>query len=133
MNKKFPCGCGTEKHETIKDKLKNSAYYRENVNKISKIFDLLGEPNRMKIMLALLEGELCVYHLCEITGGSQSAVSQHLRKLKDERIVKSRREGNLILYSVADEHVSLIIKTALEHLKCFSCETGGCEKCPLAD
>ena len=85
------CTCGTEKHENIKKKLSESSTYRENVSRAAKIFALLGEPNRMKIMLALMEGELCVYHLCEITGGSQSAVSQHLRKLKDEKIVKSRR------------------------------------------
>lgn len=126
------CICGTEKHESIKKRLRESGTYQENVERISRIFALLGEPNRMKIMLALIEGELCVYHLCEITGGKQSAISQHLRKLKDERIVKSRREGNQILYSVADEHVLLIIKTALDHLKCFHCEKGGCEECPLA-
>lgn len=126
------CLCGTEKHESIKNRLRESSTYRENVDKVSRVFALLGEPNRMKIMLALLEGELCVYHLCEITGGSQSAISQHLRKLKDERIVKSRREANQILYSVADEHVSLIIKTALEHLKCFNCDKEDCEKCPLS-
>ncbi|MDY6368090.1 MAG: ArsR family transcriptional regulator, partial [Clostridia bacterium] len=66
----------------------------------------------------------------EITGGKQSAISQHLRKLKDEHIVKSRREANQILYSIADEHVSLIIRTALDHLKCFHCENDGCSKCP---
>ena len=126
------CLCGTEKHEIIKKRLRESEIYRENVEKASRIFALLGDPNRMKIMLALLEGELCVYHLCEITGGSQSATSQHLRKLKDEHIVKSRRDANQILYSVADEHVSLIIKTALEHLKCFNCEKEACKKCPLA-
>lgn len=124
--------CETVKHESIKNRLRNSGTYSENVEKASKIFALLGDPNRMKIMLALLEGELCVYHLCEITGGSQSATSQHLRKLKDERMVKSRREANQILYSIADDHVSLIIKTALEHLKCFSCDKEGCNKCPLA-
>ena len=127
------CGCGNEKHENIKTRLRDSENYRENIEKASRIFALLGEPNRMKIMLALLEGELCVYHLCEITGGSQSAISQHLRKLKDERIVKCRREANQILYSVADEHVSLIIKTAIEHLNCFNCDKNGCDKCPLAD
>ena len=126
------CTCGTEKHESIKNRLKESETYQENVERVSRIFALLGEPNRMKIMLALMEGELCVYHLCEITGGKQSAISQHLRKLKDERIVKTRREANQILYSVADEHVSLIIKTALDHLKCFHCDKDGCGKCPLA-
>lgn len=124
------CNCGNERHEIVKGKLLNSAKYLDDIVKASKIFSLLGEPTRMKIMLALMEGELCVYRLCEITGGGQSATSQHLRKLKDEHIVKSRREANQILYSVADEHVALIISTAFEHLHCFNCDKKGCDKCP---
>lgn len=80
---------------------------------------MLGEPNRMKIILALMEGELCVYHICEIVGGKQSAVSQHLRKLKDNHIVKSRKDGTQVLYSIADEHIYSIVKSALEHTHCF--------------
>ena len=124
------CNCGNLRHETVKEKLLNSEKYVADIETASKIFALLGEPSRMKIMLALMEGELCVYKLLEITGGGQSATSQHLRKLKDEHIVKSRREGNQILYSVADEHVALIIKTAFEHLRCFSCDKKACSECP---
>ena len=65
-----------------------------------------------------MEGELCVYHICEITGGKQSATSQHLKKLKDNFIVKSRKEANQVLYSIADEHVKFIVKTAIEHKDC---------------
>lgn len=78
---------------------------------------MLGEPSRMKIILALMEGELCVYHICEITGGKQSAVSQHLRKLKDNRLIKSRKVATQVLYSIDDEHVYSIVKIALEHAK----------------
>nr|MBO4517330.1 winged helix-turn-helix transcriptional regulator [Clostridia bacterium] len=111
--------CFTEKHENIKLKLANSEEYIGGVESASKIFAMLGEPVRMKIILALMEGELCVYHICEITGGKQSAISQHLRKLKDSHIVKARKDGNQVLYSIADDHIFSIVKTALEHSKCL--------------
>ena len=111
--------CFTDKHEKIRKKLSNSEKFLSGVEEASKIFAMLGEPVRMKIILALMEGELCVYHICEITGGKQSAISQHLRKLKDSKIVKSRKEANQVLYSICDEHIFTIVKTALEHSKCL--------------
>ena len=102
----------------IREKLNTSQEYIENVEKVSKIFSLLGESARMKILLSLMEGELCVYHICEITGAKQSATSQHLRKLKDNGIIKCRKEANQVLYSLKDEHVKMIIQTALVHKDC---------------
>ena len=110
--------CNHEKHLEIKNKFKNSEEYRLAVEHASNIFSLLGEVNRMKILLALMEGELCVCHICEITGAKQSATSQHLRKLKDNNIVKCRKEANQVLYSISDKHIYDIIKTALEHKDC---------------
>lgn len=112
------CICDTDKHESIRKKLSKSKDYLESVKNASNIFSLLGEPSRMKIILALMEGELCVYHICEITGAKQSITSQHLRKLKDNHIVKARKDANQVLYSIADEHIVTIIKTALEHKNC---------------
>lgn len=111
--------CYSEKHNEIRQKLADSEKFLSGVENVSKIFAMLGEPNRMKIILALMEGELCVYHICEITGGKQSATSQHLRKLKDTHIVKSRKEANQVLYSICDEHIYTIVKMALEHSKCL--------------
>ena len=111
--------CFTDKHEKIRQKLLNSDKFLDGVEEASKIFAMLGEPVRMKIILALMEGELCVYHICEITGGKQSAISQHLRKLKDSKIVKARKEANQVLYSICDEHIFTIVNTALEHSKCL--------------
>ncbi len=110
--------CYTHKHEIIKEKLNNSSDYKTAVEDMSNMFSLLGEETRMKILLALMEGELCVYHICEITGGKQSAISQHLRKLKDNHIIKSRKEANQVLYSINDEHIVKIIDMALEHRNC---------------
>ncbi len=111
--------CIIKNHDKIREKLKNSQEYSKNVENISQIFSLLGDASRMKIVLALMEGELCVYHICDITGGKQSATSQHLRKLKDGNIVKCRKESNQVLYSLSDEHVKKIVELALEHRNCI--------------
>lgn len=110
--------CCSSSHLTIKDRLNNSKDYSVNVKEVSKIFSLLGEEPRMKILLALMEGELCVYHICEITGGKQSATSQHLKKLKDNNIIKCKKNANQVVYSIADEHIVEIIKMALVHKDC---------------
>lgn len=110
--------CTCKNHESIVKLLSNETKSVETVNKLAVVFNLMGEPNRIKILLALMEGELCVYHLCEITGGKQSATSQHLRKLKDCNILKSRKSGNQVLYSIADEHVKDIINISIKHLDC---------------
>ena len=110
--------CDSHQHNGIKEKLNASGDYRAQVEAVSKIFSLLGDNSRMKILLALMEGELCVYHICEITGAKQSATSQHLKKLKDGKIVKATKVANQVLYSIADEHVASIIKAALQHRHC---------------
>jgi len=111
--------CSSFEHERIRNKIASSKDYNKLVIDVSKIFSLLGEPARMKIVLALMEGELCVYHICEITGGKQSATSQHLKKLKDGGVVKFRKLSNQVLYSISDIHVLEIVKMAMEHTKCL--------------
>ena len=110
--------CKTENHTKIKERLAHCEGFKEKVEATSKIFSLLGDETRMKIVLSLMEGELCVFHICEIVEGKQSAVSQHLRKLKDAKIVKSQKVGNQVLYSIADDHIYTIVKTALRHKDC---------------
>ncbi len=110
--------CKIAEHNAIKDELIKGGEFTKKVTKASKIFSLLGDESRMKIVLALSCGELCVYHICEITGAKQSATSQHLRKLKDNNVVKSRKLGNQVLYSLADKHVSEIINLTLKHIDC---------------
>lgn len=81
-------------------------------------FKVISEPSRLKILLALAEGELCVDHITEAVEGNQSAVSHQLKTLKDNKIIKSRREGKNILYSVSDWHILTMIGVAKEHLDC---------------
>ncbi|MBQ9729907.1 MAG: helix-turn-helix transcriptional regulator, partial [Clostridia bacterium] len=90
----------------------------EGIVRVSNLLKVLGEPSRMKIVLALLQGEMCVFHIVEAVKGTQSAVSHQLRILKDNNIVKCTRKGQTITYSIADGHVEEIVKTAWEHLNC---------------
>ena len=81
-------------------------------------FKALSEPSRLKILLALQSGELCVEHITQAVGGNQSAVSHQLKTLRDNRIIKCRRDGKKILYALADSHVMAIIELCKEHLSC---------------
>jgi len=83
---------------------------------ISEIFNLLGDPTRMRILLALRIKELCVGDISALMDISQSGVSHQLRSLKKARIIKGRREGKMIYYSLDDDHIDHVISTALEHI-----------------
>lgn len=100
--------------EEIKDKMLSD----EKISDLCARFKVISEPSRLKILLALEGGELCVDHITEAVGGNQSAVSHQLKILKDNKIIKSRRNGQNVLYSVSDWHVLTMIGVAKEHLNC---------------
>lgn len=105
-------------HEERLQKVKDKMQSREEMERICNMFRMLGEPSRLKLVLALLEGEACVYHLTEYCGGTQSGTSHQLRILKDNKVVKSRREGQNVLYSIADEHIEKILEMGALHANC---------------
>lgn len=84
---------------------------------VCRLFKLLGDSNRLKIVCALMGTELPVAHLAQIVGMEQSAVSHQLKNLKDASLVKYERRGKQIVYSLDDEHVYAIITQALAHAK----------------
>lgn len=90
----------------------------EKIAEMGARFKALSEPSRLKILLALAGGELCVEHITSAVGGNQSAVSHQLKTLKDNRIIKCRRDGKKILYSVSDWHIMTMIELSKEHLNC---------------
>ena len=90
----------------------------DDVAEIAARFKAISEPSRLKILFALSCGELCVEHLTQAVGGNQSAVSHQLKTLKDHRIIKCRRQGKQVIYSIADGHVMTMISAAKEHLNC---------------
>jgi ArsR family transcriptional regulator len=79
-------------------------------------FKVLGDSTRLRILHALLAGELCVCDLSETLGMSVSAVSHQLAVLKTARLVSHRREGKIVYYSLSDEHVSSVLQSMRTHL-----------------
>ena len=79
-------------------------------------FKVLGDSTRLRILHALLAGELCVRDLSEILGMSDSAVSHQLAVLKGARLVRHRRDGKVIYYSLSDDHVSSVLQSMRTHL-----------------
>ncbi len=86
------------------------------ISELSDLFKVFGDPTRVRILHALSISELCVCDLSAILSMSQSAVSHQLRVLKTARLVKNRRDGKVIYYSLLDEHVRSILKVGSEHI-----------------
>ena len=84
---------------------------------MAELFKMFGDSTRIKILCGLFEGERCVQENTDLTGASQSAVSHQLRLLKQARLVRCRRNGKQIYYSLADDHVKTILGMAKEHLE----------------
>ncbi|MDP2728699.1 MAG: metalloregulator ArsR/SmtB family transcription factor [Dehalococcoidia bacterium] len=84
---------------------------------LAETFRAMADSNRAKIIYCLLHQELCVCDLAAVVGISESAVSQHLRVLRSLRLVRSHKEGKMVYYSIADEHVSVLLGVCLEHLR----------------
>jgi DNA-binding transcriptional ArsR family regulator len=87
------------------------------LGRLSLTYKVLGDPNRLKIVMALRSSEMCVCDLAAFTGLSESAVSHQLRRLKDLALVKSRRDGQVIYYALDDAHVSGLLEVGLEHVR----------------
>lgn len=81
------------------------------------VFALLGDPGRLKLLVALLEGEMCVCDLAAACGQGESAVSHQLRLLRAHRVVTARRSGRMAYYRLADAHVRLLLDVALAHME----------------
>lgn len=84
---------------------------------LAELFKVFADSTRMKIIYALMEGELCVCDIAAIVGTTQSAISHQLRILKQAKLVKYRKEGKVVYYSLDDEHISEIVKKGREHIE----------------
>lgn len=84
---------------------------------MAELFKVFGDSTRIRILCTLFDGEKCVQEITDATGASQSAVSHQLRILKQARLVRNRRQGKQICYSLADDHVKTILGMAREHLE----------------
>ena len=83
---------------------------------LSELFKVFGDSTRIKILYVLLESDMCVCDLAQVLNMTQSAISHQLRILKQSKLVKNRREGKTVIYSLADGHVRSIISQGMEHV-----------------
>ena len=108
-----------ESHEVHKDLLKivNEKLPSETeLYDLAELFKVFGDSTRIKILYVLFESELCVCDIAQLLGMTQSAVSHQLRILKSNKLVKFRREGKTVFYSLDDDHVRSILSLGMEHL-----------------
>lgn len=110
------CQC-KEVQEQVVENIKESIPDEAIVQKLAELFKVFGDGTRLKIIYALLQKELCVCDICEIVEMSQSSVSHQLRLLKTTGLVKYRKEGKTVFYSLDDEHVNSIFNVGLSHIK----------------
>lgn len=121
MNKcSYVGGSMTEHNNVINknkiDDIKNKLLEEDTIIDISELFKVFSDSTRLKIIAVLLEGELCVCDLAYLIKSTQSAVSHQLRILKSAKLVKYRKAGKEVYYSVADEHVKKIFLIGKEHI-----------------
>ena len=104
-------------HEDNVKKAINELPDDELIADLSDMFKIFGDQTRVKILMALESGEMCVCDIAAVMNMSQSAISHQLRVLKQSNIVKTRREGKVVYYSISDDHVKEIFDMAMVHVQ----------------
>lgn len=99
--------------KTVSEKLPEE----EKLMDLAELFKVFGDSTRIRILFVLFEAEVCVCDLAEALNMTQSAISHQLNILKRSKLVKSRREGKSVFYSLADEHVRMIVSQGMEHIE----------------
>lgn len=119
MIKSMDKGCCEQKtlHTDVIEKVKNRLPGEDDIRELAEFFKIFGDATRISILWSLSEAELCVCDLCELLKMKQPAVSHQLRTLRQSRIVKSRREGKNVYYSLDDEHIHQLLDFSIAHLK----------------
>lgn len=109
------CKCNVV-HEEIIKKVKDEMIDEETLQDISDLFKVFSDSTRIKIIFALFKSEMCVCDIATLLQMNQSAISHQLRVLKQARLVKYRKEGKSVYYSLDDNHIEEIFHMALEHI-----------------
>lgn len=103
-------------HENLVHQIEDGMPSEETMQGLAEFYKVFGDPTRIKILCTLFQSELCVCDLAEVTGMTQSAISHQLRVLKQMKLVKNRREGKIVYYSLADAHIQSILNQGMEHI-----------------
>lgn len=111
------CCDTTEVHEELLKIVNETMPEETELYDLAELFKVFGDSTRIRILFVLFEAEVCVCDLAQALNMTQSAISHQLKILKQSKLVKSRREGKSIFYSLADEHVRTIIAQGQEHIE----------------
>ena len=103
-------------HEDTVKRLLEEMPAEEDLYDLAELFKVFGDSTRIKILYALFAAELCVGDIAQLLGMSQTAVSHQLRVLRTNKLVKGRKEGKIVFYSLSDDHVRTIIDQGMEHV-----------------
>jgi DNA-binding transcriptional ArsR family regulator len=109
------CDCNVI-HEDIVERVQAKMPPEESLYDLAELFKVFGDSTRTRILWALDEAEMCVHDLAYLLNMTQSAVSHQLRVLKQAKLVKNRKEGKIVFYSLEDEHVRQIFELGLIHI-----------------
>ena len=112
-----PCCEFMHVHEHVVDKVMEVMPAGEELQNLAEFFRVFGDSTRIRILYALSQSELCVCDIAAIVGTTQSAISHQLRILKQSKLVKYRKDGKIVYYSLDDEHISEIVKKGSEHIE----------------
>lgn len=109
------CDCNVI-HEEVVNRVKSQMPQEESLYDLAELFKVFGDSTRIKILWALDKAEMCVCDIAVLLNMTQSAISHQLRILKQAHLVKNRREGKIVYYSLIDDHVKQIFDQGLEHI-----------------
>ncbi len=110
-------GCGYLcVHENVVEKVQQEMPDENRLMRLADLFKVFGDGTRIRILYVLYEAEVCVCDLAKLLGMTQSAVSHQLRILKQADLIRSRRDGKTVFYSLADGHVASILSVGMEHV-----------------
>ena len=104
-------------HTDVIEAVNNSMPSEEVLYDLADFFKIFGDSTRIKILYVLMQSEMCVCDIAQLLNASQSAISHQLRVLKQMQLVKFRRDGKTIFYSLSDNHITTILSMGLEHIK----------------
>ncbi len=104
-------------NEQIKTEVEETMPPEEEMQDLAEFFRVFGDPTRLKILYVLKYSEMCVLDIANLLGMTQSAISHQLRVLKQMDLVKNRRDGKTIFYSLADSHIVTILSQGLDHIE----------------
>lgn len=103
-------------HKERVDTIKKLLPKEEKLYELAELYKVFGDTTRIRILFALYEGEMCVCGIAELLNMTQSAISHQLRVLKNSKLVKFRKEGKTVFYSLDDDHIFKILSQGLEHI-----------------